>query len=110
MIANYSRPDYPLESNPQLVDLFKRIFVKDPDNRISLVEIMSHDWVTSNGAHLVPRISFPKLELTQRDLDSGNLFKSVWMISKIKLKLRNLKQLRQNKNMLKDSSKTVKEF
>lgn len=64
--------------------------MKDPSKRISLVEIMSHDWVTNNGAYQIPRVSFPKLELTQRDLDSRNLFKSVWMISKIKLKLRNL--------------------
>jgi hypothetical protein len=63
------------------------MFIKDPNNRISLVEVMNHDWVTSNGVNPMTRIIYPKVEVTPGD--TANLFKNVWMISKIKLKFRN---------------------
>jgi hypothetical protein len=62
------------------------MFIKDPNERASLIEIMSHDWVTSNGINPIPRIHYPKLEVTQKD--TQDLFKNVWVISKIKLKIR----------------------
>ena len=48
---------------------------------------MNHDWVTSNGVNPMTRMAYPKVEVTQGD--TANLFKNVWMISKIKLKFRN---------------------
>lgn len=81
------RPDYPPESNVSLVDLLKKMFIKDANERISLEEITRHDWVTSNGVNPMPRVIYPKVELTNQD--TQNLFKRVMVISKIKLKLRN---------------------
>lgn len=66
------------------------MLVKNPEFTPSMYDVMNHDWVTSNGVSPIPRIIYPKVELTQTDLDSKNLFKNVWMISKIKLKFRNL--------------------
>lgn len=47
---------------------------------------MNHDWVTSNGVHPIPNILYPKVEVTQKD--TQNIFKTVWLISKIKLRIR----------------------
>jgi serine/threonine protein kinase len=47
-----------------LVDLLQKMFIKDPDERISLSDIMLHDWVTSNGINPFPKIIHPKFELT----------------------------------------------
>lgn len=49
--------------------------------------MMNHDWVTSNGITPMSRTIYPKVELTKND--TVDLFKSVWIISKIKLKIRN---------------------
>ncbi|CDW85374.1 protein kinase domain containing protein [Stylonychia lemnae] len=73
---------YPFISN-MIPDLYNKIQTKE----VTLLEIMNHDWVTSNGILPMPRIIYPKVEVTQGD--TANLFKNVWMISKIKLKFRN---------------------
>eukprot|EP00347_Sterkiella_histriomuscorum_P024516 403330837 len=85
-------PDYPPDSNVSLVDLLHKMFIKDANDRISLDDIMKHDWVTSNGINPMPRTFYPKVELTQHD--KQNLFKNVWVISKIKLKLKSQLQRR----------------
>lgn len=75
-----------------LVDLLKKMFIKDANERISIEDINRHDWVTSNGVSPMPRVIYPKVELTNHD--TQNLFKRVMVISKIKLKLRNQIQKR----------------
>jgi hypothetical protein len=47
---------------------------------------MQHDWVTSNGINTMPRMIYPKLELTNKD--TMNLFTRVNVIATIKLKFR----------------------
>ena len=66
--------------------MLKKIFIKDPNERANMMQIMNHDWVTSNGVHPIPFIHYPKVEVTKKD--TQNLFKNVWVITKIKLKLR----------------------
>ena len=41
-------PVYPDHVNPQIVDLIKQCLIKDPADRITLEEIMTHPWVTSD--------------------------------------------------------------
>ena len=60
----FYRPDYPPDSNVSLVDLLHKMFIKDANDRISLDDIMKHDWVTSNGINPMPRTFYPKVELT----------------------------------------------
>jgi hypothetical protein len=43
------------------------MFVKDANSRISLQEIMVHDWVTNNGITPFPKIIYPKLEVSSGD-------------------------------------------
>ena len=49
-----SEPDYPTSASPSLIDLFKKMFIKDPFQRISLDAITIHEWVTCNGVHPMP--------------------------------------------------------
>ncbi|KAF3908742.1 hypothetical protein AA313_de0207800 [Arthrobotrys entomopaga] len=40
---------YTDDTPPELLDLFKRIFQRDPTKRISMDELRTHPWVTNNG-------------------------------------------------------------
>lgn len=48
---------------------------------------MTHDWVTSNSINPMPRVIYPKLEITKSD--TINIFTKISAISKIKIKIRN---------------------
>lgn len=63
------------------------MMTKDPDKRIQIQDIIKHDWVTNTGANPLPLNSYPKLELTKKD--TQNLFTNVFMITRIKMKLKN---------------------
>lgn len=40
LILQLNRPDYPADANMLLIDLLKKLFIKDPIKRISLQEII----------------------------------------------------------------------
>ncbi|KAK6541590.1 hypothetical protein TWF694_007392 [Orbilia ellipsospora] len=40
---------YTDDTPPELLDLFKRIFQRDPTKRISMDELRTHPWITNNG-------------------------------------------------------------
>jgi len=65
---------------------------KDPEERISLKEVMLHDWVTSNGIRPFPKVIYPKLELEQGE--TQNAFSKVQLVSMIKIRMRNNLQKR----------------
>jgi serine/threonine protein kinase len=59
-------PDYLSKDqtiNPMLLDLIKRMLLKDPLQRPTLSEIFQHDWVTANGILLLPMHIYPKIEI-----------------------------------------------
>jgi serine/threonine protein kinase len=49
---------YPAEVRitPDLHNLFDRILCKDPEQRITLAEIMQHPWVTEHGRQPLPSL------------------------------------------------------
>ncbi|KAF5879248.1 putative calcium calmodulin-dependent protein kinase kinase protein [Botrytis fragariae] len=48
--------DYEPSTDPQFVDLMRRILEKDPKKRITMDEIREHPWVTNNGTDpLLPK-------------------------------------------------------
>ncbi|KAF7907197.1 uncharacterized protein EAF01_004784 [Botrytis porri] len=48
--------DYEPSTDPQFVDLMKRVLEKDPRKRITMDEIREHSWVTNNGTDpLLPK-------------------------------------------------------
>lgn len=42
-------PKIPADESPVLVDLFKRVLEKDPEKRITMLELREHPWVTRDG-------------------------------------------------------------
>jgi [calcium/calmodulin-dependent protein kinase] kinase len=42
-------PNYPDYDDKDAIDLLKKIFIKDPEKRITLRDIREHDWVTVTG-------------------------------------------------------------
>lgn len=82
----HEEPDFPADSNQLLVQFLKRIFVKDPDQRITLHEIIQHDWITSNGIQPLPILLSPAIELSATDKERA--INKVQLIAKIKLKIR----------------------
>ena len=63
------------------------MLIKDAEKRIGILDIMKHDWVTSNGIKPIWKVMYPKLELSKGD--TINVFTKVSVISMIKLKIRN---------------------
>ena len=41
-------PDYTHIKNPDLVDLIKKMLTKNPTDRIEIIDICLHKWVTNN--------------------------------------------------------------
>jgi serine/threonine protein kinase len=58
---------FPDSANIQLVDLLKKMFIKDPDRRISLQEIINHDWITCNGVQPLEIQSYMPVVLDLHD-------------------------------------------
>ena len=84
------------------------MFIKNPDDRIPISEIVLHDWVTNNGASPLSLVTYPKLELTKKD--TQNLFTSVFMISRIKMKLKNQLNLQREKKRRESYITTMPKF
>ena len=79
-------PDYPSDANTLLTDLLKKIFVKDPTKRISLLEMIGHDWVTCNGIQPLPILHYPSIELNQ--VERNRAISKVQMIAMIRMRIR----------------------
>lgn len=60
-------PDYPADANQLLVEFLKRFFIKDPEKRISMSEIINHDWITSNGIQPLQIYISPSIQITPQD-------------------------------------------
>ena len=62
-------PDYSQIKNPDLVDLIKKMLTKNPSDRIEIIDICLHPWVTNNDQDSV------NLDLSEvSDLSEGHSF------------------------------------
>lgn len=49
-------PDYSRLEGPEyekVRDLLQKIFVKDPDQRITVIEMLEHPWITNDGEDVI---------------------------------------------------------
>ena len=87
---NTFRPDFTqskdMSINSMLLDLMKRMLIKDPGQRITLSEIFQHDWVTANGIQPLPMHVYPQLEIL--DKEESDAIKKVNVIACIRLRLK----------------------
>jgi hypothetical protein len=63
-------PDYSMLTDPNLIDLFNNIFIKDPSSRITIRDIKMHSWTTNNNNRPMQRLNSKKIEVTKGDLQS----------------------------------------
>ena len=82
----FDRPEYGPEANVLLVDMLKKMLIKDPEQRISLLEIMSHDWITCNGVQPMPIHFYPSINVKPQD--ANDAIKKVHLIANIRIKIR----------------------
>lgn len=70
------QPVYPSFLNPLLVDLLKKMLIKDPNNRITTLEIKVHPWITLNGQDPMEfleqdEIKQKEIQLSRKDVKSA---------------------------------------
>ena len=49
-------PHYPEGEDPLLIDLLKKLFIKEPENRITIKQIREHPWITNEGNDPMPTL------------------------------------------------------
>jgi len=54
--------------HPILADLLRGMLSKDPDERYTLAQIRTHDWVTGNGTSPLREVSGYEIEVSEADL------------------------------------------
>lgn len=80
-----------------LVDLLKKMFIKDPDQRIALIDMTMHDWITCNGVQPLP-IKNHKPVVLEKD-DYVHAIGKVATIELIKIRMRkNVERIRLKKS------------
>eukprot|EP00831_Metopus_contortus_P037248 TRINITY_DN29365_c0_g1_i1.p1 TRINITY_DN29365_c0_g1~~TRINITY_DN29365_c0_g1_i1.p1 ORF type:complete len:235 (-),score=34.57 TRINITY_DN29365_c0_g1_i1:67-771(-) len=68
-----SAPDYPSdlgrdpEERKDLIILLEGMLAKKAENRFTIAQIKSNDWVTRNGTQLMSDINFTKIEVNEDD-------------------------------------------
>lgn len=62
------------------------MMAKDPEQRIPLLEIMDHDWITCNGVQPMPRHFYPSINV--RPEDTQEAIKKVEIVEIIKIRIR----------------------
>ena len=84
----FYRPDYTGTTSILLIDLLKRMLTKNPEERASIYDVLSHDWVTSNGIDPVSIKNTSSIKIDDSDklgaIGKVNLFQVI----KIKFKQR----------------------
>ena len=90
-----SEPDYGAYQLPEdLVDLLKKIFIKDPTNRITLAAIRAHPYLTERGTRTLPTQEDnikAMIEISDADINNA-VSLGMWakILSKVKQRFRTL--------------------
>lgn len=64
-------PEYPKEAQPDLIDLLEKTFKKNPEERITLQQIIEHPWVTCNSCVPLELKNYQKLEINPKDAEGA---------------------------------------
>lgn len=87
-----SNPKYPKTGiDADFIDLIKQCLIKDPELRITLMNILSHPWVTKGGIEPLGRHVAPKITVTETEILNAIKPKTIevnfFALSKLKAKL-----------------------
>lgn len=79
-------PEYPSDANPKMVALLKMMFMKDPGERATLLQVIQHDWVNCNGMQPIRLINAQEV-ISLSNQETEGAIKKVNLIANIRLKL-----------------------
>jgi serine/threonine protein kinase len=72
--------------NPLLIDLLRRMLAKNPEERLSIQEVLAHDWVTANGIQPILIHHYPPIEISERE--GQEAIGKVSMIANIRIRMK----------------------
>lgn len=100
-----SEPLYPENLNPLMVNLIKKCLVKDPKERITLPDIFTDSWVTSNGNDPLVQEDLSKCQTMDQIDFTGAITTIPTKIPKLdSIVLEDVKKRRKEENQPRDSS------
>jgi [calcium/calmodulin-dependent protein kinase] kinase len=65
-------PQYPPMTAPPLRNLMQRMLCKNARERMTLPEIMKHEWVTFEGTEPLPRTTYVRIDLDEDEYEDNN--------------------------------------